>query len=140
MPKAFALIEGDSADSDRVIIVRGEIDVGNTAALRDWLVRASAGGRRSVTVDLSGVRFLAISGLYVLCEEQHRMAAHRSRLTVVCDDPRALQLIAVCRLEDTLHVVPSRSRGAARTPWSADDDARADRLAAWLERYTAQSA
>jgi anti-sigma B factor antagonist len=136
MRRALALIEADPAAGDRVVAVRGEIDVGSTSDLRDWLARASDGGRRSVTVDLTGVGFLAVSGLYVLCDEQQRMAANRARLTVVCRDPRVLQLFSVCRLDEVLHVVPSRTVGAAR-PWCAEDDARAARLAAWLQRYSA---
>nr|MDQ5807955.1 STAS domain-containing protein [Actinomycetota bacterium] len=72
MSRALALIESDAPDGGRVVTVRGEVDVGSTGALRDWLARASDRGRRSVVVDLRGVQFLAVSGLYVLCDEQHR--------------------------------------------------------------------
>jgi anti-sigma B factor antagonist len=139
MKGAVALIEADPAAGDRVVAVRGEIDVGSTPALRDWLSRASAGGRRSVIVDLTGVHFLAVSGLYVLCDEQQRLAANRARLTVVCRDPRVLRLLTVCRLDDVLHVVAARSQ-VDGGPWCAEDDARAARLTAWLQRYSAASA
>ena len=139
MRGAVALIESDTADGDRVVTVRGEIDIGSTPALREWLSRASRGGRRSVTVDLRGVPFLAVSGLYVLCDEQQRMIPHRARLTVVCDDPRITQLFDVCRLDGALHVVPTRP-AAVGAPWSEDDDARAERLTAWLRRHAAESA
>jgi anti-anti-sigma factor len=139
MRGAVALIESDAADGDRVVTVRGEIDIGSTPALRDWLARASDGGRRSVTVDLRGVRFLAVSGLYVLCDEQQRMLAHRARLTVVCTDRRIRQLFDVCRLDGALHVVSERPTDP-NAPWSDEDDARAARLAEWLRRHAAVSA
>ena len=139
MRRAVALIESDSPGGDRVVTVRGEIDVGNAPALRDWLARASVGGRESVVVDLRAVEFLAVSGLYVLCDEAQRMAAHRARLTVVCTNPRALQLFRVCQLDDALEVVRSREE-VSREPWCAEDEARAARLSEWLQRYSAESA
>ena len=139
MARAVALIDQRSGGGDRVVSVRGEIDVGSTPALRDWLARASEGGRHSVTVDLRGVDFLAVSGLYVLCDEQHRMAAHRSRLTIICSDPRARQLFAVCRLDGVLRIFDAPET-VTNGPWDADDDQRAERLAEWLSRYAAESA
>ena len=134
----LALIEDTPGEHERVITLRGEIDVGSTPALREWLSRAGEGGTQSVIVDFTHVEFLAVSGLYVLCDEQARMARHRARLTVVCSIPRILQLFEVCRLADVLHVVSSRDEldGAA---WGEDDTARASRLDAWLERYAVRS-
>ena len=139
MRGAVALIESDAQDGDRTVTVHGEVDIATAAALRDWISRASDGGRRPVTLDLRGVRFLAVGGLYVLCDEQLRMAAHKARLTVVCAEPRILQLFAVCRLGEALHVVSTRSAEAGAS-WSEDDDARAGLLAAWLRRHAAASA
>jgi anti-sigma B factor antagonist len=135
MSRAVALIEKASPDAARVVSVRGEIDVGSTPALRDWLTRASEGGRCSVVLDLRGVSFLAVSGLYVLCDEQHRMADHQARLTIVCTDRRALQLFEVCRLDGALDIVP-RPDEACDGPWNGADTERAGRLAAWMERYS----
>ena len=134
MRAPLALIEDAPSEDERVISLRGEIDVGSTPTLREWLSRASEGGRRSVTVDFTHVDFMAVSGLYVLCDEQARMARLRARLTVVCASPRILQLFEVCRLSDVLHVVPSRA-ALAVDAWSDDDAALAERLEAWLERY-----
>jgi anti-anti-sigma factor len=136
MPAPLALIEDGAADEVRVVALRGEIDVGSTPTLREWLARASEGGRRSLAVDLTGVEFMAVSGLYVLCDEQARMSRHQARLTVVCASTRILQLFEVCRLADVLRIVPDRSALADR-PWEPEDDDRIDRLEAWLERYAA---
>jgi hypothetical protein len=69
------------------------------------------------------------------------MVAHRARLTVICSDARALQLFEACGLEDVLHVVPAPDGAAVvSAPWSEEDEARAERLSAWLARYAADSA
>ncbi len=134
----LALIEDTPGEDERIITLRGEIDVGSTPALREWLARASEGGTQSVVVDFAHVEFLAVSGLYVLCDEQARMARHRARLTVVCAIPRILQLFEVCRLADVLHVVASREELGGEA-WTADDSARASRLDTWLDRYAVRS-
>jgi anti-sigma B factor antagonist len=136
MSAPLALIEDGPADDGRVVALRGEIDVGSTPSLREWLARASEGGRRSLVVDLSNVDFMAVSGLYVLCDEQARMARHRARLTIVCASARMLQLFEVCRLMDVLRIVPSRASLDGRV-WDDEDELRAERLGAWLERYSA---
>jgi anti-sigma B factor antagonist len=137
MPAPLALIEDGPLTDVRVVTLRGEIDVGSTPSVREWLTRASEGGRRSLVVDLTHVDFMAVSGLYVLCDEQARMARHQARLTVVCSSARMLQLFEVCRLVDVLHVVPSRSSLAGVPPWDLTDEQRAERLESWLERYAA---
>ena len=136
MSAPLALIEDGPAAGARVIALRGEIDVGSTPSLREWLARASEGGRQSLVVDLSNVDFMAVSGLYVLCDEQARMARHRARLTIVCASARMLQLFEVCRLKDVLRIVPARAslNGEA---WGDDDELRTARLEAWLDRYSA---
>ena len=134
MGAPLALIEDEAGSGTRVIALRGEIDVGSTDALRSWLTGASAGGRQSVVVDFEHVDFMAVSGLYVLCDEQQRMAEHRARLTVVCDKPRILQLFAICRLADVLPIVARRGE-VPESGWDGADDARTVRLREWLERY-----
>jgi anti-anti-sigma factor len=134
MSATLALIEDDLDHHERVVALRGELDVDTTPALREWLARASEGGTRSIAVDLTHVSFLAVSGLHVLVDEQHRMAAHRARLTIVCPHPRIVGLFELCRLDDALSIVPSRAelRGAV---WTLGDDLRALRLERWLDRY-----
>ena len=140
MQGAIALIRSDRRDGETVVAVRGEIDVGTCSALREWLSRASDGGRRPVCLDLRRVRFLAVSGLYVLGDEQQRMARHRARLTIVCSEERILQLFSVCGLDDALRVAAVPGGPAADEPWNDEDDARAARLAEWLRRYTTDPA
>jgi anti-anti-sigma factor len=136
MPGPLALIEDGPVHAGRVVGLRGEIDVGSTPALRDWLARASDSGRTPLAVDLTNVAFMAVSGLYVLCDEQARMARHQARLTIICDSARILQLFEVCRLLDVLLIVPDRA-SVSDDPWDLKDEARYERLDAWLERYSA---
>lgn len=138
MSAPLALIEDGPVTDGRIVALRGEIDVGSTPSLRDWLGKASEGGRHSLVVDLSNVEFMAVSGLYVLCDEQARMARHHARLTIVCRSARMLQLFEVCRLADVLRIVPHRSE-LDSGGWGMDDDDRAQKLEAWLERYSAGS-
>ena len=105
---------------------------GSTPSLREWLARASEGGRQSLVVDLRNVDFMAVSGLYVLCDEQARMARHHARLTIVCASARMLQLFEVCRLMDVLRIVPSRAELDGEA-WGADDE-RARRAAGGVAR------
>ena len=137
MPAPLALIEDAPHADTRVISVRGEIDVGTAPALRSWLERASDHGRRSVAVDLTRVTFMAVSGVSLLCEETARLARHHAQLTIVCDRPRTLRIFDVCRVADTLRIVPDRGAIEPAGRWSADDDERAARLEAWLVRYSA---
>jgi anti-anti-sigma factor len=134
MPGPLALIEDAPAADVRVLALRGELDVGTTPALRDWLAKASEGGRRPLAVDLSSVDFMAVSSLYVLCDEQARMARHRAQLTLVCPSPRLLELIEVCQLTGVLRVVGSRAE-LDGDGWSVGDDQRTERLRRWLTRY-----
>ena len=136
MPAPLALIDHAPLGDERVVTLRGEIDVGSTPALRDWLSRASERGRRSLAVDLRHVEFMAVSGLYVLCDEQARMARNHARLTIVCSSARMLQLFEVCRLMDVLRIVSSRAELDAQA-WGHDDEERVERLEAWLDRYSA---
>jgi anti-anti-sigma factor len=137
MAAPLALIEQAPNDDARIVVVRGEIDVGTTPALRDWLARASENGTRSVAVDLSRVEFMAVSGIYVLCDEAARLAGNSAQLTVVCANARVLRLFDVCRLADVLHVVPDRRSIMPAGSWDDADDVRAARLDEWLERYSA---
>ena len=137
MPAPLALIEDAPHADMRIISVRGEIDVGTAPSLREWLERASDQGRRSVAVDLAHVTFMAVSGVSVLCEESARLARHHAQLTIVCNRPRTLQLFEICRVGDTLCVVSGRAAIEPSGTWSADNDERAARLEAWLERYSA---
>ena len=137
MPAPLALIEDAPRGDVRIVAVRGEIDVGTTPSLRDWLDRASASGTRSVAVDLRHVEFMAVSGVYVLCDEAARLAQNEAQLTVVCSEPRILRLFDVCRLGDVLRVVPDRESILPAGAWDGEDDVRAARLDDWLERYSA---
>ena len=136
MPAPLAVIEDAPHGDARIVSVRGEIDVGTAPSLRDWLDRASDGGRRSVAVDLHHVEFMAVSGVYVLCDEAAHLARHEAQLTVVCDRPRTLRLIEVCRLSDALRIVDCRTAIAPAGTWSPEDETRTAKLEEWLERYS----
>ena len=134
MPGPLALIEDRGPGGHRLLTLRGEFDVDCAGRLHEWLDRASDGGRHPLVVDVSRVGFLAVQGLYVLCDEQRRMARHHARLTVVCGRPELLQLFDICRLQGILSVVTDLGE-VAPDRWTAGDELRATRLEAWLERH-----
>jgi anti-anti-sigma factor len=134
MSASLALIEDVLDHAERVVGLRGEIDVGTTPALREWLTRASDGATRPLAVDLTHVAFLAVSGVHALVDEQHRMAEHRARMTIICANTRMLQLFELCRLTDVMTIVPTRAELTGER-WTLGDDLRTKRLRRWLERY-----
>ena len=129
-PTVLALIADDRVVGLPVLTVKGELDVGTTPALKDWLAAATDHGRRSALVDLSGVTFMAAAALHALCDEQEKLLECGRGLTVVCHHPQLLALFKIVELDGVLDVVPTRA--AAR-------EARArvrpnEHLAGWVAR------
>ena len=129
MSAPLALIEDGPAADGRVVALRGEIDVG-IDAVAARLARAGvarAGASRSSSTSRN-VDFMAVSGLYVLCDEQARMARHHARLTDrVLERADAPALRGLPPRRRAARSSPTAPRWTAR-PWDADDDERAERL------------
>lgn len=66
-----------------VLEVEGEIDTLTAPALEDAVAELLAGNESTLVVDLSGVRFLASSGLAVLIAAAHRAEDRGRRLCLV---------------------------------------------------------
>jgi anti-sigma B factor antagonist len=130
MSHALALIVDELPTGASVVSVTGELDVGTTPSLREWIVAASEGGTRSVVVDLRGVSFIAVSALHVLCDEQERLSANGAVITVVCDKPELLSLFRIVELDEVIEVVPTRDAARLRPPGRPPSEHLAD----WLRR------
>ncbi|MEV4055272.1 STAS domain-containing protein [Amycolatopsis sp. NPDC049688] len=65
MTTGLTLVSGPDDDGDRVLAVRGEIDMSNAAEFGAALDRELAAGP-AVTVDLTGVTYLDSAGVAVL--------------------------------------------------------------------------
>ena len=133
MSQALALIADELPTGARVVSVAGELDVGTTPSLREWIVAASEGGRRSVVVDLRSVSFVAVSALHVLCDEQERLSACGAALTVVCDRPELLALFRIVALEEVIEVVPTRAEARSKAPPAARP--ATEHIADWAQRH-----
>lgn len=90
-----------------VVSVVGEVDLANVASLRNEVLAAAADTRtRTLVCDLSGVRFLALSGVTVLLTAQSTMDERGGAMVVVADDPVVLRPLTVTGLLRTLSVRP----------------------------------
>lgn len=131
-PTALALIEDHLAPQGAsTIAVKGELDLGTTPALREWLGAATDGGRRSAVLDLSDVTFMDASALHALCDEQERLLESGEALTVVCSRPSLLYLFDLIELGGVLDIVPTRSAAADVRPQVRPYAHLAD----WLDRH-----
>src|SRR4051794_30938786 len=97
-PTILALLAEDSVDGTPVLTMRGELDVGTTPKLVEWLSAATAHASRRAIVDLSGVTFMAAAALHALCDEQERLLGNGLALTVVCQHPQLLALFEMVEL------------------------------------------
>ncbi|MBC8093070.1 MAG: STAS domain-containing protein [Pseudonocardia sp.] len=105
-------------DGVALLTVSGEIDSLTAPRLDGALQRLSGEATAVQVVDLTGVVFLASSGLAVLIEAAHRAAAAERRLRLLVQGRpvlRALQITGTDRLFD-LHT----DRDAALLPHPAD--------------------
>jgi anti-anti-sigma factor len=136
-PAALALIEDHAGDSHGAILtISGELDVGTTEMLRQWLEAATEGATRSAVVDLRGVTFLAAGALHAFCDEQERLLDAGQALAIVCDRPALLHLFAVVELDRVIAVAPTRSALARlRTAGRPSEH-----LASWRARHAPELA
>jgi anti-sigma B factor antagonist len=89
----------DSAGRD-VVVVRGEIDVATSGALRDELYAVMDGGSKALVVDLSGLGFIDSSGLGVLVGSLKHMREQDGELTLAGLDQPALRVFEITGLTE----------------------------------------
>jgi anti-sigma B factor antagonist len=92
--------------SDEVVtvLVRGEVDLTESGELRAVLADACAGPHRTAIVDLSGVTFMGSSGMGVLAQQYHTMAAEGRALQVTGCPPRLRRAFEVTGLDQVLDI------------------------------------
>ncbi len=101
-----ARIELRAGPDDRtaVVVVEGEIDLGNAARLEEALERAAgADAGRTVVVDLSATEYIDSSGFRML----HRAAARGTVALVVPDGSRVARAVAVAGMHALMPLHPS---------------------------------
>jgi anti-sigma B factor antagonist len=96
------------ADGRDVVVVRGEIDVATSNALRDELYAVIDGGSRSLVVDLSGLGFIDSSGLGVLVGSLKHMRERDGRLVISGLAQPALRVFEITGLTELFTLEPAR--------------------------------
>jgi anti-sigma B factor antagonist len=93
--------------SDEVVtvLVRGEVDLIESGELRAVLADACSGNHRTVIVDLSGVGFIGSSGMGVLAQQYHDLAAEGRTLQVSGCPARLRRAFEVTGLDQVLDLI-----------------------------------
>ncbi len=95
-------------DGTMIVDVRGEVDYGAGAALRELVLAQVGTGRpQSVAVDLAEVTFLDSSTLGVLLALQETVRAADVPFAVVNPSPLAARVLEVTGLRDALVATPA---------------------------------
>lgn len=87
-----------------VVTPHGEIDLAGAPRLREALSDALAGGHTHLVLDLREVTFIDSTGLGLLVGAGKKAYGLGGSLTLVCDNPRVLRLLAVTGIDKTLPV------------------------------------
>lgn len=90
---------------DQVVVrVTGEADLSTAPLLSDALAQAAVLGTRQVVVDVAGVRFWDLSGLYALTSFTADLAAFRRSCRIVGAPAVTRRLIELAALGDALNL------------------------------------
>src|SRR5690606_12512100 len=87
-----------SENGRTIVEVAGEIDVYTAPRLREQLAELVDSGRYDIVVDMSGVEFLASTGLGVLVGGLKRVRTHDGSLHLVCTQERILKIFRITGL------------------------------------------
>jgi anti-sigma B factor antagonist len=78
-----------------VVATPEEIDITNAARLRTALLEASARGRGTLVVDMSGTRFCDSAGIHVLVRAHKRSQAEGGEMLLVVPATAVLRVFAI---------------------------------------------
>ncbi len=82
-----------------VMAVRGEIDALTAPQLRKGIEGLVSDGQDQLVLDLRGVQFLDSSALSVLVSGRRQLQDAGGDLSLVCTEPRILQVFRITNLE-----------------------------------------
>jgi anti-anti-sigma factor len=91
--------EVQQGDRETVLLVRGEINIDTSQDLRDQLMGLTANESAGLVVDLSGVTYIASSGLATLVEAQQRAREADMNMVLRGVSPRIRKVFTLARLE-----------------------------------------
>lgn len=82
-----------------VVATPEEIDITNAAGLRTALLEASARGRGTFVVDMSGTRFCDSAGIHVLVRAHRRSQAEGGEMLLAVSTTAVLRVFAITELD-----------------------------------------
>ncbi|HUB70384.1 MAG TPA: STAS domain-containing protein [Acidimicrobiales bacterium] len=117
MPVGFALELDESRPPYTVMALKGEVDVGTVAVVREKLVDLASRGQNQLVVDLEGASFLDSVGLSVLVAGLKRARSQGGELALVSTRPvilNVLQVTGLTRVFPIFGTVDEATRPEAR--------------------------
>jgi anti-sigma B factor antagonist len=94
-------------DGRTVVQVVGEVDVYTAPQLRERLDQEIEAGRHDLVVDLSGVSFMASTGLGVLVGRLKQIRLHDGSMRLVCAHDRVLKVFVITGLDKVFAIYPT---------------------------------
>jgi anti-sigma B factor antagonist len=114
MPEASFAVEVVSGVP--VVATPAEIDITNAAGLRTALAEASAHGRGTLVVDMSGTQFCDSSGIHILVRAHKRARADGGELLLVLTAATVLRIFAIIGIDRIIPSFPSLEEALAQAP------------------------
>lgn len=106
-------IDSTKQGQHAVIAVRGEIDAATAPQLRQLINEVVSGGEAELVIDLQEVQFLDSSALSVLVGGLRQLQAAGGTLSLVCTEPRILQVFQITNLEEVFTIYDSLEAATA---------------------------
>jgi anti-sigma B factor antagonist len=94
-------------DGYAVVSVAGDVDISTSPALRSALFEATAGGAKTIVVDLAAVKFVDSTALGVLVGTYTTIRNAGGRFAIVNDHEAVLKVLRITALHDVLGVQPT---------------------------------
>jgi anti-anti-sigma factor len=108
-----------------VVATPVEIDITNAAGLRAALSEATARGRGTLVVDMSGTQFCDSSGIHILVRAHNRALAAGGELLLVLTAATVLRIFAITGIDRIIPSFPSLDEALARVPAARPADTSA---------------
>jgi anti-sigma B factor antagonist len=97
-----------------VVAAPDEIDITNAEGLRTALLEASACGRGTFVVDMSGTQFCDSAGIHVLVRAHKRSQAEGGEMLLVAPAPAVLRIFAITGVDRLIPNFPSLDEALAQ--------------------------
>jgi anti-sigma B factor antagonist len=110
------LIRVETAGSNKVVYMEGELDVYTAPKFREQILGLISAGSYHLVMDLEKVDFLDSAGLDALVEMLKRVRAHNGYLVLVCTQERILKIFRITGLTKVFGIYASLDEVLATKP------------------------